>query len=296
MCFFATTRTIGSCLWFINNPVFDACVLAYLARYQELYQVEIYAFVIMGNHYHLLARFPLRNKAAFFRSLNAIISKLTASRVKTFDGGKLWARRVRVQAVPLDGDILNQFYYCALNPVAAGLCRQLKDYKSYSSFSDAIHGRKRKFTVVNWQRYNNLKRKCPTLKPKDCETTHTLTYSRLPGFETLSKSQYASRMLKELEKRRGEVIQKRLSERKGFATAETLKKQYPGTKPKATKTSTRETHRPLVLTSCLKAKQTFLDFYFGMLGAFKLASHKFRNGIANYEFPPGTYLPTRMTS
>jgi len=296
MCFFATIRTIGSRLWFINNPELDERIRAYLARYQEKYQVKIYAFVQMGNHYHLLARFPQRNKAAFFRSFNAIIAKLTASRVELFESGKLWARRVRVQAVPRDEDILKQFLYCALNPVAAGICRRLRDYKSYNSFSDAIYDRQRTYKIVNWQRYNNLKRKCPTLKPRDCETTHTLKFSRLPGFESLGKSQYVRRMLEAMEEKRGELVQRRLSEKKGFATVESLKKQKVGAKPGTTKSSKRDTHRPLVLTSCLETKQTFLDWYFGMLGAFKLASHKFRNGIAHFEFPPGTYLPTRMCS
>jgi len=296
MCFFATIRTAGSRLWFIQNPKLEERILAYLARYQEMYTVKIYAFVIMGNHYHLVARFPLCNKAAFFKSFNAIISKLTASCVKTFEGGRLWARRVRVQAVPRDEDMLKQFFYCALNPIAAGLCRTLREYKSYNSFSDAVYDRRKTFKVVEWERFNNLKRKSPTLKPKDCEVTHTLTYSRLPGFERYRKSQYIHALHDRLEKERGKLINQRLGEKKGFATAESLKNQTPGAKPRTTKTSTRASHRPLVLTSCLETKQTFLNWYFGMLRSFKLASFKFRNGIADFEFPPGTYLPTKLAA
>ena len=147
---------------------------------------------------------------------------------------------------------------------------------------------------MNWERYNNLKRRDPSIKPKDCETEHTLTYSRLPGFEQLSSSQYAREILKRLEKRRGEAIGKRLSEGKGFASEESLRKQVPGARPRTTKTSTRETHRPLILTSCLEAKEAFLEWYFGMLSAYKIASRKFRSGILRVEFPHGTYLPTRL--
>lgn len=294
LCFFATIRTINSRLWFVNNPKLEERILAYLARYQEMYKVKIYAFVLMGNHYHLVARFPECNKAAFFKSFNSIISRLTASHVKTFEGGKLWARRVRPQAVPRDEDIENQFFYCALNPVAAGLCRTLRAYRSYNSFSDAIQDRRREFRVINWEKYNNHKRQRPFIKPKDFETVHTLVYSRLPGFGQMRKSEYVRTMLERLEKRRGEVIKKRLAEGKGFASAESLKNQTPGAKPRSTKSAERKTHRPLVLTLCLETKQAFLDWYFGMLHAFKLASSKFRGGDHHSEFPPGTYLPTRM--
>lgn len=295
LCFFATIRTMNSRLWFVNNPKLEERILAYLARYQEMYNVEIYAFVLMGNHYHLVARFPECNKAAFFKSFNAIIAKLTACHVKSFEGGRLWARRVRIQAIPRDEDIENQFFYSALNPIAAGLCQTLREYRSYNSFSDAIHNRRREFKVVNWEKFNNHKRQRPFLNPRDCETVHTLVYSRLPGCEGLRKSEYIRTILERLEKRRGDVVRTRLAEGKGFASIESLRNQIPGAKPRSTKSSERRTHRPLVLTLCLKTKQVFLDWYFQMLHAFKLASKKFRSGDLNAEFPPGTYLPTRIS-
>ena len=108
-CFFATIRTASSRLWFVNNLKLEERILAYLARYAEMHGVVLYAFIIMGNHYHLLARFPKGNKAAFFRDLNGMISRLTKVRVKSFEGGKLWARRVRCQVVPNSEDILERF-------------------------------------------------------------------------------------------------------------------------------------------------------------------------------------------
>src|SRR5262249_46352326 len=117
-CFFSTTRTMNSRLWFINNMLLVDRILAFLARYQEIYGVIIYGFILMGNHYHLLARFPKGNKAAFFRDFNSIIAKLTGTCAKNFEGGKLWGRRVRSQVVPNPTDIKERFFYAALNPVS----------------------------------------------------------------------------------------------------------------------------------------------------------------------------------
>jgi REP element-mobilizing transposase RayT len=290
-CFFATTRTMNSLLWFINNPKLTERILAHLAKCQEVYGVIIYAFVVMGNHYHLIARFPRRNKANFFRDFNSIISKLTYRYVEKFEGGKLWARRVRTQVVPNPEDIKERFFYASLNPVAAGIVKNLSEYDSYVSFSDAVFDRRRKFSIVNWTDYNNRKRFNRSLKPKDCAREYTLTYSRLPGYEELTKSDYINVMSAELEKRRSEIVDARTKDGKGFASCEALKSLTPGVRPKSTKTSTRESKRPLVLTLCLETKKRFLDWYFSMLAAYKDASRRFRDGILDAPFPPGTFRP-----
>ena len=291
VCFFGTTRTAGSRLWFINNPVLQKHILAYLALYQERYEVIIYAFIIMGNHYHLLARFPNANKAAFYRDFNGIVSKLTNRHIEHYDSAKLWARRVRSQVVPRAIDVEDRFFYASLNPVGAGLVQKVSEYTGYNSFSDAIYDRRKKYQIVRRQDFE-ARRKCdPTVSIADFTSEHILTFSRLPGHEALSQKAYAKWMLSELETRRQEVIRDRLKEGKGFATREALLNQKVGARPRTTKTSTRTSFRPLVLTRCLETKQVCLDWYFSILSAFKSASLKFRNGAFQTDFPPGTYRP-----
>ena len=64
-----TTRTNGSKLWFVNNKALEYLILAYLAKYTKLYGVKLYAFILMGNHYHLIAKFPESNKAGFMQAI-----------------------------------------------------------------------------------------------------------------------------------------------------------------------------------------------------------------------------------
>lgn len=290
-CFFGTIRTASSRLWFINNPALEERILAYLARYTEHYGVTLYAFVLMGNHYHLLARFPKGNKASFFRDLNGMISKLTQAKVRSFEGGKLWARRVRNQVVPNNEDIFDRFLYASLNPVAAGLVEKLSEYQAYNSFSDAVRGRTRVYKVVEWQKYNARKHKQPVTTIAEFTKLHKLVYSRLPGYESMSQKDYSSFINGEAERRRIELVKKRKANGLGFATAKTLRDQTPGAKPGSSKTSNRDTHRPLVLTLCIETKRTFLKWYFELTGMFKTASIKFRAGIFTATFPPGTYRP-----
>ena len=284
----STSRTINSVLWFVNNKALENHILAYLAKYVQKHSVELYAFVIVGNHYHIEAEFPCGNRAAFFRDFNARFAEAVRYKVPEFLGGPLFARRFTPQALPLPTDVEDYFYYCALQPVSSGLCMRISEYDSYNSFSDAVLGRCRKYELFRRGDYNAAKRYNPAVSKKDFIDVYQLKYNRLPGYEDLGHKDYAKLMNAKLEKRRSELLKKRQSENKSFLGREALRKVVPGTLPFKTK---KGGARPLVLSRCPDAKKRFLDWYFGILSAYKIASEKFRRGDFSVEFPIGTYRP-----
>lgn len=293
---FVTTRTMASRLWFLRNDRLVEKVLAFLAKYQETYQVIIYGFILIGNHYHLLAKFPRGNKAAFLRSFNSIVARLVGKNVPTFEDGKLWARRARVQIVPNQEDILDRFLYLTCNPVSSGICQRLSDFDGYNSLHDSLRREGRKFTLVDWADYQNRSRNNKKLHPRDCEKVYTLTYSQLPGMEQLTSSEYRAKILELVELRRKGIIEARIKTGKRFPPLSAIRKIRPGATPVTTKISKRDTMRPLVLTLCAKTKQIFLDFYFALLSSYKEASKRFRSGDYAVKFPPGTYRPIVQVS
>jgi REP element-mobilizing transposase RayT len=108
---FLTTRTRNSELWSVQNEKLHKKVCGYLAKYQEKYGVVIYSFVVMGNHIHLNASFPLANRASFMRDFNSIVVRLTKRHVPEYPGGSLWGRRYAEQALPEWGDVEKYFFY-----------------------------------------------------------------------------------------------------------------------------------------------------------------------------------------
>src|ERR1700733_11493829 len=108
---FLTTRTVSSRLWFVNNPKLHERFCAYLAKYAEMYGVLLYGFIIIGNHYHLMARFPESNKAAFLKAFNSITALLCITLVEEHEGGPVWGRRARSQVLPESTDVENWFFY-----------------------------------------------------------------------------------------------------------------------------------------------------------------------------------------
>lgn len=289
--FFITSRTIGSRLWLMNNPILEKLILSFLAKYQSRYGVELYAFILMGNHYHLVARFPQANKAAFVRSFNSIVARLVGTHAKGADGGRVWARRARCQVLPRPEDIAHWVMYSALNPVSSGLVKKISDYPSYNSFSDAIHSKERNFDLVNWEEFNSRKRFNSKLTAEDCSSTYTLKFSRLPGCEKMSPKTYREHMLTKAEQQRLKLVKARIDSGKGFATKEALLATKVGSKPKSTKKGDRFTKRPLVLTLCAEARSQCLEKYFSILHAFRKASLRFRSGMLRTVFPAGTYRP-----
>ena len=288
---FITSRTVNSRLWFVNNQRIERLCLTNLARYGEKYGAELYAFVLMGNHHHQVARFPNRNRSSFYRDFNARLAEGVRNFVEEFEGGPLFERRFSEQALPLADDIEEQFFYSALQGVAEGLCEHPDDYPGYNSFHDAINGVRRVLYYTDWARYRSRKRFNKKLQPEDFTTEHILEFKRLPGYEHLTQRQYKKLMLKKREERRLKLIEERKADGLGFVPRAKLLEVTPGTKPKTTKKSTRESKRPLVLTKCPEARKLFLEWYFSIYEAYKAAVKLYREGHLDAKFPPGTYRP-----
>lgn len=287
---FGTARCMNSKLWFINNSSLEHRILGYLARYKEKYETKLYAFVIMGNHFHPVKQFPELNRASFYRDLNARVAEAVRDQVYGFPGGKLFERRYSEQALPRNEDIEDMFFYCALQPVIAGLVKNLKHYPGYNSFYDAISGKSREFKVVDWAKFHATKRWKKSAEVKDFTTTYTLKYDRLPGYEQLTQEEYKKLMLSKLRKRKLKIIRERKRSGKGFLNKGILEKQSPGSSPYDSKKSERYSLRPLVLCSCPLTKQVYLSEYFAIFETFKKCVADFVSG-KNTHFPIGTYQP-----
>jgi REP element-mobilizing transposase RayT len=292
--FLLTTRTIGSRLWFVNNPELEEKILGYLAKYQTIYEVDLYAFRLMGNHYHLIARFPKCNKAAFMRAFNAIIAKLVSSKVPGFTDGKLWARRYADQAIRGEDAVMHWFFYVVLNPVISGVAETIREFEGFNSFYYAASGSVTLHKVFNRGAYNEAKRWGAAVNKKDYIENYRLKFSRLPGYESNSQKEYQLMLGNQLEERRVRVIDERRRQGLGFASRETRKCTQPGAKPKFTKKSDRYSFRPLVLTLSKRLRKEFLEFYFDLTNRFREASDRYLRGEPLVEFPFGTYSPPML--
>ena len=287
-----TSKTTNNLLWFVNDAIPALVILGYLSKYQKKHGVIIYAFVIMGNHYHIVASFPNQNRAAFFRDFNSIVGKLATVHITEYQGGKFFRARYAEQALPLVVDLEDKVYYCALQAVKSGLCDKISDYPGYNSFYDATHGIKREYEVVNWTKYNKARKRRRDVSIRDFTETFELEYTRIPGCEEMSHKDYVLKTEKELAERREKVIKERVDSGKTkFMGREALLRQKPGAAPHKSKTSTRDSYRPLAISRESSEVAKFIDEHFADVDIYKQASKAYRAGDKEAKFPPGTYKP-----
>ncbi|MFN8392999.1 MAG: hypothetical protein U0136_22080 [Bdellovibrionota bacterium] len=288
---FVTARAINSQLWFVNNRPLEIFMLGYLAKYRDKYESKLYAFVMQGNHYHHVSQFPGCNRAAFQRDLGSRFADAVKRYVPEFQGGPLFERRYSAEALVYSEDIEEQFFYAALQPVHSGLCEFVEDYPGYNSFHDAIWGKERTVQVFRHGEYNECKRYNRNIKRKDFIDEHTLRYDRLPGYEHMTQREYAEMMLKKFEERRQVLVAEWKAKGHVFPTRKQLERTEPGTRPKKTKKSKRDSKRPLALSKRLSTLKEYREEYFPILAEYKLASERYLRGERDVVFPPGTYRP-----
>lgn len=289
---FLTTRSINSQLWFINNPRLEDAILGYTAQFADRYGVKIYALAIEGSHIQGPALFPYGNRAAFMRDLNSCIAR-AVPRYTEHLGGRFWARRYSNEFLPGDADIEQYFFYTVLQPVQDGLVEKISEYPGYNCFSDAVWGRKLKFKVVQWGKFNAAKLRDPSVSIQQFTEIVHLQYERLPGYEHLTQKEYAHLMMQKLEERRLAIVAERRAKGLGFVGREKLLKVKPGSPSKSPKTSNAQTHRPRVLSICDKRRADCKAWYFTIYFEFKEASKKYRAEKLDVCFPQGTYPPHR---
>jgi REP element-mobilizing transposase RayT len=98
----------------------------YLYFINEAYKVEIYSFVLMDNHFHLIARFPENNMAEamnyFMRESSRRISR-DCGRINQVYGNRYFRSLIQ-KSHYLD----HAYKYIYRNPVEAGLCERAEDY------------------------------------------------------------------------------------------------------------------------------------------------------------------------
>uniref|UniRef100_A0A832EJZ6 Transposase IS200-like domain-containing protein n=1 Tax=Desulfacinum infernum TaxID=35837 RepID=A0A832EJZ6_9BACT len=110
-----------------------------LGEMSERFNVEIFAFVLMPNHYHLLLRTLEANLSRAMQWFGVTYTRRFNNRHDRC--GHLFQGRFRSLLVENDAYAVQLSLYIHRNPLRAGLVRRLADYK-WSSYPVYAYGRK----------------------------------------------------------------------------------------------------------------------------------------------------------
>jgi len=106
-----------------------------LERAVEKFNLEIFTFVLMGNHYHLLLRTPKSNLSKAMQWLQTAYS--VYYNLKHQRSGHLFQGRYKSILVGEESYWQKLSFYIHLNPIRAGMVKDLNDYR-WSSYHDYV--------------------------------------------------------------------------------------------------------------------------------------------------------------
>jgi len=112
-----------------------AAFLATLAEAHQRFGIQVLAYCLMSNHYHLLLKTPEANLGRAMRHINGLYTQ-RYNRLKKTDG-PLFRGRYKAVCVEEDSYQLQLSRYIHRSPIDAGIVDQLEDY-AWSSYGDYI--------------------------------------------------------------------------------------------------------------------------------------------------------------
>jgi putative transposase len=99
------------------------------------FKIEIYAYVLMANHDHLIARSPLGNLSEAMRYFKGNITRLIQKETGRIN--QIWGSRFSRTRLGTEMHFRNCYKYIYRNPVKAGIVRGVEEYQ-YSSLSGLL--------------------------------------------------------------------------------------------------------------------------------------------------------------
>jgi hypothetical protein len=228
----------------------------------------------------------------FYRDLGARTAEAVKKHVPSFGTGAVFEKRPSEQAITDDMEShLDRLMYTILQPIQAGLCKNLSDYPGFNSYKYIISGKPLEVEFFNRAEYRKAKKRNKDLDPTDFIEYHEIKFEKIPGCEDMSQKQYSRLIQDEYKKRRETIINELEANGHIWPSINSLRSTKTTDCAKSPKRSTRESKRPLVLSLCMERRAAFLNYYFSILLAFKKASSTYLSGNRNAEFPEGTCIP-----
>ncbi|MCB0486187.1 MAG: hypothetical protein KDC47_08325 [Flavobacteriaceae bacterium] len=289
---FVTRRFRNSQLAYINNRSLESRVLGSLGKYLDKYKTRIYAFTLFGSHDHSMYEFKEKTKSKFFRDFGARTAEAVKTHVPDFGTGAVFEKRPSEQAITEDKEShLDRLMYTILQPIRAGLCKNLSDYPGFNSFKYILSGKPLEVEFFNSSAYRRAKRRKKDVDPSLFVEKYSVRFEKIPGYEHLSQREYARVIQEEYERRRIAIIEEFEAKGHIWPSVQSLRRTRCTECARSPKRAKKGQRVPLVLSLCVERKKQFLEFYFSTLIEFKKASQAYLLGNRNAVFPSGTCIP-----
>ncbi|MFL5318412.1 MAG: transposase [Myxococcaceae bacterium] len=282
--YFVSVRTTQARPLFRPSAEVNELVGGVFARAVERYGIEVFGFVFLSNHLHLLVRV---RDGLLSRFMQYLLSNIARKIGKLVDWpGRFWDGPFHVTEVLDDGAMIARLRYILDHGVKEGLVAKVTDWPGLSCASQLLGERSRSFRWFSWAKRwlsGKLRRDLAGLLDDDLAEEVTLTLSVLPIWRELSPDRQREEVQKLIDdiERTGA-----LTHPKPLGVAGVLA-QDPHARPIAPKKS----RRPICHASDPELRKDFISRYREFVAAFRRASERFRRGDWQVPFPALAFRP-----
>lgn len=246
-----------------------------VARYQEIFDIEIYCYCFLGNHYHLLIRALRGNADEFCENVNREIARRL--NYVHHREGKFWGRRYDEQQVLTEDDLLKAFLYITTNPTHHGLLQDSSEWPGLSSYQQSLTGEAKVYSFYHYS--------CAEEEGKI--STHTLKLSPLPQHKDMSQKERRNLLSELIREKTKDLVAKRKEQGMGFLGLAGLRSSIPGELPHKVARS----KRPPCYTGNFELMREFRKQNRYRRELYDEASMRYRLGDATAQFPEHTFKP-----
>jgi len=282
-----TCRTIQSRYLLRPDPVLADILLGVLGQAQRLHPVEILAFFVASNHYHLLILVPdAKRMADFMGYFQTNVAREVARLRKWRD--KVWSRRYEAIVISDEPAAqVDRLRYVLANGVKDGLVARVEDWPGVSLVKSVLSGEPVRGTWFNRTAEYRARLRGEDFEPRRYATEETVVLSQLPCWRHLSPEVYReliAGLVKEIDA--DAAAERKLTGREPLGL-EAILRAHPHTEPNKTKKSPA----PRFHAASKAAREAFRKAYGLFLAAFREAAERLKDGDRTAKFPNGCFPP-----
>ncbi|HEX5716801.1 MAG TPA: transposase, partial [Thermoanaerobaculia bacterium] len=278
-----TCRTIHSRYLLRPDPGLNEIVLGVLGRAQRLHPVEISAFFVASNHYHLLAWVPDAERMSEFMGYFQTNVAREVGRLRKWRD-KVWSRRYEAIVISDEPAAqVDRLRYVLSNGVKEGLVARVNDWPGISLVKNVLSGEPVRGAWFDRTAEHRAKLRGEDFEPRRYATEETVELSQLPCWRHLSPEMYrelVAGLIQEIES--DAAAERKRTGREPLGAAAILR-QHPHTCPN----NSKRLPAPRFHAATKATREALRKAYGLFLAAFREAAERLKGGDRTARFPNG---------
>ena len=282
-----TTRTVQSRFLLRPSQEVNEIVVGVLGRAQRLYEMEVVAFAVLSNHYHLLLRVEsVKQLADFMAYFNSNLAREIGRRITWRD--KFWSRRFRAVVVSHEeGAQRGRLKYILAHGTKENLVQRPRDWPGVHAVRALLEDEPIEGYWFDRTKEYGASRRGQEFERLRFATRETVTLSPLPCWEHLPAEQQKARVEEVVQEIEAEAAERRKETSIAPLGAGAIQRQDPHSCP----IKTEKSPAPFFHAVRQCVQKELHDAYRRFLGAFREAAERLREGDRNALFPEGCFPP-----